>query len=98
MGRIALAPSARLPALTVACRALIHPRQLPTYKLAGAPLYKTSNAFDGVFAELRRVLSQRRVLTLETVSEEAPRLVGAELIRTEPGRHEYAFDAERIKH
>jgi ABC-2 type transport system ATP-binding protein len=60
-------------------------------------LHQGEIAFDGVFAELRRVLSQRRVLTLETVSEEAPRLVGAELIRTEPGRHEYAFDAERIK-
>jgi ABC-2 type transport system ATP-binding protein len=54
-------------------------------------------AFDGDFAELRRVLSQRRVLTLETASDEAPRLVGAELIRTEPGRHEYAFDAARFK-
>src|SRR5713101_7488762 len=43
-------------------------------------------AFDGDFTELRRVLSQRRVLTLETTADEPPRLVGAELIRTEPGR------------
>ncbi len=60
-------------------------------------LHQGEIAFDGVFAELRRVLSQRRVLTLETVSEEAPLLDGAELIRSVPGRHEYAFDAARIK-
>ncbi len=60
-------------------------------------LHQGEIAFDGVFAELRRVLSQRRVLTLETASEEAPLLVGADLIRTVPGRHEYAFDAARFK-
>ena len=60
-------------------------------------LHQGEIAFDGVFAELRRVLSQRRVLTLETASDEAPRLVGAELIRTAPGRHEYTFDAARFK-
>jgi ABC-2 type transport system ATP-binding protein len=60
-------------------------------------LHQGEIAFDGDFTELRRLLSQRRVLTLETASEEPPRLVGAELIRTEPGRHEYAFDAARVK-
>jgi ABC-2 type transport system ATP-binding protein len=60
-------------------------------------LHQGEIAFDGDFTELRRVLSQRRVLTLETAADEPPRLVGAELIRTEPGRHEYAFDAARFK-
>src|SRR5260370_38388656 len=45
-------------------------------------LHQGEIAFDGDFTELRRDLSQQRVLTLETVSEDAPRLVGAELIRT----------------
>ncbi len=54
-------------------------------------------AFDGVFSELRRVLSGRRVLTLETASAEPPALQGAELVRTEAGRHENSFDAARVK-
>jgi ABC-2 type transport system ATP-binding protein len=50
-------------------------------------------AFDGVFSDLRRLLTQRRVLTLETASPEPPHLDGAELIATDnAGRHEYAFD------
>ena len=54
-------------------------------------------AFDGDFTELRGLLSGRRVLTLETTSAEPPRLAPAELIRTESGRHEYAFDATQVK-
>src|SRR5262249_18714484 len=42
-------------------------------------------AFDGVFAELRRLVSRRRVLTLETASPEAPDLTGAELLRSDAG-------------
>jgi hypothetical protein len=43
------------------------------------------------------LLSQRRVLTLETVSLDPPLLEGAELVRTDAGRHEFAFDAARVK-
>ncbi len=50
-------------------------------------------AFDGVFSELRRLVSRRRVLTLETASSEPPRLTGAELLRSDAGRHEFAFDS-----
>jgi ABC-2 type transport system ATP-binding protein len=60
-------------------------------------LHEGQIAFDGDFTELRRVLSQRRVLTLETASLDAPRLDGAELIRTDGNRHEFAFDAAQIK-
>lgn len=60
-------------------------------------LHEGQIAFDGVFADLRRLLSHRRVLTLETASEEPPRLEGAELLRTDGGRHEFAFDAASVK-
>jgi ABC-2 type transport system ATP-binding protein len=60
-------------------------------------LHEGQIAFDGVFSDLRRVLSQRRVLTLETASLEPPRLEGVELIRTDAGRHEFAFDSARFK-
>jgi ABC-2 type transport system ATP-binding protein len=59
-------------------------------------LHEGQIAFDGVFAELRRVLSPRRVLTPETTSVDPPQLEGAELIETERGRHEFAFDASRV--
>ena len=60
-------------------------------------LHQGEIAFDGVFAELRRVLTGRRVLTLETSSGAPPVLRGAVLVRTDAGRHEYAFDAARVK-
>jgi viologen exporter family transport system ATP-binding protein len=60
-------------------------------------LHEGQIAFDGVFADLRRLLSHRRVLTLETASSEPPVLQGAELLRTEGGRHEFAFDADQLK-
>ena len=60
-------------------------------------LHEGQIAFDGVFADLRRVLSRRRVLMLETSAWDPPQLNGAELLRTEGGRHEYAFDSERFK-
>jgi ABC-2 type transport system ATP-binding protein len=56
-------------------------------------LHQGQIAFDGVFSELRRVLTRRRVLTLETASTTAPELDGAELISSDAGRHEYAFDS-----
>src|SRR5712691_313198 len=54
-------------------------------------------AFDGVFSELRRVLTRRRVLTLETASTTAPQLQGAELVSSDAGRHEFAFDSAMEK-
>jgi len=55
-------------------------------------------AFDGVFADLRRLVSRRRVLSLETAAPNPPRLSGAELIETDgAGRHEFAFDASQVK-
>jgi ABC-2 type transport system ATP-binding protein len=54
-------------------------------------------AFDGVFGDLRRLATRRRVLTLETASLEAPALDGAELLRSDAGRHEYAFDSAIVR-
>ena len=54
-------------------------------------------AFDGVFAELRRLVSRRRVLTLETASREPPQLTGAELLNSDAGRHEFAFDSAAVQ-
>lgn len=52
-------------------------------------------AYDGDFHRLRREFSDRRTLLLETETDLAPQLMGAELITTENGRHEYTFDAAR---
>jgi len=60
-------------------------------------LHRGEIAFDGDFAELRRLLSGQRVLLLETASEAPPSLTGAELVRSEGGRHEYTFDAEKVR-
>jgi ABC-2 type transport system ATP-binding protein len=60
-------------------------------------LHEGQIAFDGVFADLRRVLTHRRILILETASIEPPRLDGAELLHTDAGRHEFEFDAARFK-
>ena len=48
-------------------------------------------AFDGDFAALRRTVSTRRRLLLETVSD-APQLVGAELVSSVGGRHTFLYD------
>jgi ABC-2 type transport system ATP-binding protein len=60
-------------------------------------LHEGQIAFDGVFADLRRLLTQHRVLTLETTSPAPPQLVGAELVRTDAGRHVFTFDAASVK-
>ena len=52
-------------------------------------------AFDGDFDRLRREFSDRRRLMIETAEGQAPTLVGAELVRSESGRHEYQFDASK---
>jgi ABC-2 type transport system ATP-binding protein len=54
-------------------------------------------AFDGPFEQLRRELSDRRRLLIETPNGTAPALRGAELVRSEPGRHEYVFDAAQVR-
>jgi ABC-type uncharacterized transport system ATPase subunit len=56
-----------------------------------------SLAFDGPFERLRRELSDRRRLLLETNNGPAPQLLGAELVRSAAGRHEYVFDAAQVK-
>jgi ABC-2 type transport system ATP-binding protein len=54
-------------------------------------------AFDGDFTELRRHLTGQRLLTLETASTTAPNLAGATLVRSDSGRHEFAFDSRAIQ-
>src|SRR5690242_17786647 len=46
-------------------------------------LHEGQIAFDGVFSDLRGLLRQRRVLTLETASPEPPQFEHAELIATD---------------
>jgi viologen exporter family transport system ATP-binding protein len=60
-------------------------------------LHRGEIAFDGHFGELRRSVAQQRVLFLETTSVHAPVLDGAEWVRSDAGRHEYAFDASRAR-
>lgn len=59
-------------------------------------LHEGEIAFDGDFSELRRVLTGRRMLTLETSSMAPLVLAGAALVRSEAGRHEYAFDPREV--
>jgi ABC-2 type transport system ATP-binding protein len=53
-------------------------------------------AYDGDFVRLRREFADRRSLTLETDNEKAPALTGAEHLKSEANRHEYAFDAAHV--
>ena len=53
-------------------------------------------AYDGDFVRLRREFADRRNLTIETESETAPLLTGAEHLKSEANRHEYAFDATQV--
>jgi ABC-2 type transport system ATP-binding protein len=59
-------------------------------------LHEGEIAFDGDFSELRRVLTGRRLLILETSAAESLVLSGAELVRSEAGRHEYTFDPRAV--
>jgi ABC-2 type transport system ATP-binding protein len=54
-------------------------------------------AFDGPFERLRRELSDRRRLLIETDDGTAPALAGAVLVQSAAGRHEYVFDAAQTK-
>ena len=58
-------------------------------------VHKGALAFDGEFSQLRREFADRRVLTLETDSEVAPKLSGAEPVSSEGRKHEYSFDASK---
>jgi ABC-2 type transport system ATP-binding protein len=54
-------------------------------------------AFDGPFERLRREVSDHRRLLIETGNGAPPALNGAELVRSEAGRHEYIFDAAQTR-
>jgi len=60
-------------------------------------IQRGSIAFDGPFDRLRRDFAERRHLLLETGQDTAPLLEGAELVRSEAGRHEYLFDARNVR-
>lgn len=49
-------------------------------------------AFDGDFTALRRRVSSRRRLILETTGNQAPILSGAELVTSSSGRHTYLYE------
>jgi ABC-2 type transport system ATP-binding protein len=59
-------------------------------------IHRGNIAFDGDFGRLRKEFAARRVLTLETEGSTPPVLDGADLVRSEGGRHEYVFDAARV--
>lgn len=54
-------------------------------------------AFDGSFSRLRQDVADQRRLVLETSDTPAPTLLGATLLKSEAGRHEYVFDAAQIR-
>jgi ABC-2 type transport system ATP-binding protein len=61
-------------------------------------LHRGEIAFDGDFARLRRSVHDRRILLLETAPEaQPPKLAGAERTGGEGGRHEYVYDATKVR-
>lgn len=60
-------------------------------------IHRGSIAYDGDFERLRREFADQRRLLLQTDSEAAPLLSGAALVSSEGGRHEYVYDAARVK-
>jgi ABC-2 type transport system ATP-binding protein len=60
-------------------------------------IHRGEIAFDGDWATLRRSMTERRRLTIETASPLAPHLSGAELVESVAGRHTYLFDAAAVK-
>jgi len=60
-------------------------------------LHRGEIAFDGDFASLRRHASDRRVFLLETPSFASLELDGAERTGGENGRHEFVYDASRVR-
>ncbi len=53
-------------------------------------------AFDGAFSQFRTKLGDPRRLILVTADEQPPALTGATLVRSDGGRHQYAFDANDV--
>ena len=60
-------------------------------------VHRGAIAFDGGFDQLRRELADRRRLILQTTDSGPPTLVGAELMTSQGSRHEFVFDAARVK-
>ena len=60
-------------------------------------IHRGNIAFDGDFARLRRGMADRRRLLLETGEAAAPVLEGARLLASAAGRHEYVYDAGRVR-
>jgi ABC-2 type transport system ATP-binding protein len=60
-------------------------------------IHRGSIAFDGPFDRLRREFAERRRLFLETDSDNAPMLQGAEHVGSQGARHEYVFDARAVR-
>ena len=54
-------------------------------------------AFDGDFRQLRRTVTTRRRLLLETATADAPPLLDAELVASEGGRHTYLYDPTTVE-
>ncbi|HEY3083082.1 MAG TPA: ATP-binding cassette domain-containing protein [Chloroflexota bacterium] len=60
-------------------------------------IHRGEIAFDGDWTRLRRTMTERRRLLIETNTEAAPRLTGAELVESAGGRHTYLFDAATVR-
>jgi ABC-2 type transport system ATP-binding protein len=60
-------------------------------------IHRGAIAFDGDFDQLRRQFADRRRLLLETATPLAPTLDGAQLVQSDATRHEYVFDAARVR-
>jgi ABC-2 type transport system ATP-binding protein len=56
-----------------------------------------SIAFDGDFPSLRRTVSSRRRLLLETSSPVAPEVPGATLVESAANRHTYVYDPSNVE-
>jgi ABC-2 type transport system ATP-binding protein len=60
-------------------------------------IHRGDIAFDGDFDQLRREVTDRRRLLIETDTAEAPTLEGATLLTSDGTRHEYVFDATHVR-
>lgn len=59
-------------------------------------IHQGNIAYDGAFSRIRQSFADRRRLSIET-ADGAPVLDGATLTASEGGRHEYVFDAGRVR-
>jgi ABC-2 type transport system ATP-binding protein len=60
-------------------------------------IHRGEIAFDGDWPRLRRSMTERRRLLIETNTDTPPRLAGAELAESAGGRHTYLFDAATVR-